>query len=153
MSIVKAIMVDVDGVLLDSLEPHLTICGDKNEEYGLALKTVCRRGLPSPDEQEFQGFELNFNSRLPNTHKIRGRSVIFLIIPLPCPSRRPNPAVLTAALMVGCDIGFADTGVATVSRKLPAQLLLRWVAARRKTIFGFFPHPCPKSKKTNVGSV
>ena len=31
-------MFDVDGVLLDSLEPHLRICEDKNREYDLALK-------------------------------------------------------------------------------------------------------------------
>lgn len=34
----KGILFDVDGVLLDSLGPHLRICEDKNKEYGLNLK-------------------------------------------------------------------------------------------------------------------
>ena len=33
----SAVLFDVDGVLLDSLTPHLQICKDKNEEYGLGL--------------------------------------------------------------------------------------------------------------------
>ena len=32
-----SVMFDVDGVLLDSLTPHLKICEDKNLEYGLGL--------------------------------------------------------------------------------------------------------------------
>jgi len=38
MKKITAIVFDVDGVLLDSLEPHLKICQDKNQEYGLNLK-------------------------------------------------------------------------------------------------------------------
>ena len=34
----RAVLFDVDGVLLDSLTPHLKICEDKNKEYGLGLK-------------------------------------------------------------------------------------------------------------------
>jgi phosphoglycolate phosphatase-like HAD superfamily hydrolase len=37
-----AVIFDVDGVLLDSLKPHLQICADKNIEYGLGLT------IPSP---------------------------------------------------------------------------------------------------------
>ena len=37
MNRLKVILFDVDGVLLDSLTPHLQICADKNEEYGLGL--------------------------------------------------------------------------------------------------------------------
>jgi N-acetyl-D-muramate 6-phosphate phosphatase len=47
-----SVMFDVDGVLLDSLAPHLQICEDKNLEYGLGLtipnandfKEMVRRG-------------------------------------------------------------------------------------------------------------
>jgi len=38
MSGFRGIIFDVDGVLLDSLTPHLKICEDKNKEYGLGLK-------------------------------------------------------------------------------------------------------------------
>lgn len=38
MNGVKAVLFDVDGVLLDSLTPHLKICEDKSREYGLGLK-------------------------------------------------------------------------------------------------------------------
>lgn len=34
----KVVLFDVDGVLLDSLGPHLRICEDKNKEYELGLK-------------------------------------------------------------------------------------------------------------------
>jgi HAD superfamily hydrolase (TIGR01549 family) len=42
----KAVIFDVDGVLIDSLAPHLKICQDKSDEYGL--------GLGIPDAQEFK---------------------------------------------------------------------------------------------------
>jgi phosphoglycolate phosphatase len=45
MTTIRAIVFDVDGVLLDSLEPHLRICEDKNREYGLALKIPNSAGL------------------------------------------------------------------------------------------------------------
>jgi phosphoglycolate phosphatase len=38
MSVLRAALFDVDGVLLDSLTPHLRICEDKSREYGLGLK-------------------------------------------------------------------------------------------------------------------
>ena len=38
MSQLKLALFDVDGVLLDSLTPHLEICEDKNKEYGLGLQ-------------------------------------------------------------------------------------------------------------------
>lgn len=38
MSQLKLALFDVDGVLLDSLTPHLKICEDKNKEYGLGLQ-------------------------------------------------------------------------------------------------------------------
>ncbi len=38
MSSLRVVLFDVDGVLLDSLTPHLRICEDKNREYGLGLK-------------------------------------------------------------------------------------------------------------------
>ena len=38
MNRLKLALFDVDGVLLDSLTPHLKICEDKNKEYGLGLK-------------------------------------------------------------------------------------------------------------------
>ncbi len=41
-----AIIFDADGVLLDSLPPHLQICRDKNIEFGL--------GLEIPDEARFK---------------------------------------------------------------------------------------------------
>ncbi len=52
MTVLKAALFDVDGVLLDSLTPHLRICEDKNKEYGLGLripsatafKEIVRRG-------------------------------------------------------------------------------------------------------------
>jgi phosphoglycolate phosphatase len=40
------VLFDVDGVLLDSLTPHLKICEDKNKEYGL--------GLTIPDAAQFK---------------------------------------------------------------------------------------------------
>lgn len=40
------LLFDIDGVLLDSLTPHLKICEDKNEEYGLGLKI--------PDAKQFK---------------------------------------------------------------------------------------------------
>lgn len=43
----SAVMFDVDGVLLDSLTPHLQICADKSREYGL--------GLSIPTPQAFKG--------------------------------------------------------------------------------------------------
>ena len=47
MQNIKAVIFDVDGVLLDSLEPHLRICRDKNVEYSL--------GLTIPSAEEFKG--------------------------------------------------------------------------------------------------
>jgi phosphoglycolate phosphatase-like HAD superfamily hydrolase len=44
MDKISTVVFDIDGVLLDSLEPHLQICRDKNKEYGLGLK------IPSADE-------------------------------------------------------------------------------------------------------
>ena len=47
----KAVIFDVDGVLIDSLASHLQLCADKNEEYGLgliipkSLKEIIRRGI------------------------------------------------------------------------------------------------------------
>jgi phosphoglycolate phosphatase len=41
---IKAALFDVDGVLLDSLTPHLKICEDKSQEYGLGLR------IPSASE-------------------------------------------------------------------------------------------------------
>src|SRR6266849_8261114 len=38
MKSLSVVLFDVDGVLLDSLTPHLKICEDKNKEYGLGLK-------------------------------------------------------------------------------------------------------------------
>jgi len=38
MSSLRLVLFDVDGVLLDSLTPHLRICEDKSREYGLGLK-------------------------------------------------------------------------------------------------------------------
>jgi phosphoglycolate phosphatase-like HAD superfamily hydrolase len=46
MSDLKVVLFDVDGVLLDSLTPHLKICEDKSIEYGLGLKI--------PDATEFK---------------------------------------------------------------------------------------------------
>ena len=40
----KAVFFDADGVLIDSLSPHLQICIDKNREYGLNLR------IPTPAE-------------------------------------------------------------------------------------------------------
>ncbi len=37
MNCLRLALFDVDGVLLDSLTPHLSICEDKNHEYGLGL--------------------------------------------------------------------------------------------------------------------
>ncbi|MGH7844569.1 MAG: HAD family hydrolase [Candidatus Binatia bacterium] len=44
MKNLSSVIFDVDGVLLDSLKPHLQICQDKNLEYGLGLT------IPSPDD-------------------------------------------------------------------------------------------------------
>ena len=38
MADLKAVLFDVDGVLLDSLAPHLKICEDLNREYGIGLR-------------------------------------------------------------------------------------------------------------------
>jgi phosphoglycolate phosphatase len=46
MNKIKLAIFDVDGVLLDSLGPHLKICEDKNREYDL--------GLRIPDKDEFK---------------------------------------------------------------------------------------------------
>lgn len=53
MSGLRVVLFDVDGVLLDSLTPHLKICEDKSSEYGLRLripnasefKAMVRRGV------------------------------------------------------------------------------------------------------------
>ena len=37
MGEIKLVLFDVDGVLLDSLVPHLRICQDKSREYQLNL--------------------------------------------------------------------------------------------------------------------
>ena len=42
----KAVFFDVDGVLLDSLSPHLKFCRDKASEYKLSIQI--------PDEQQFR---------------------------------------------------------------------------------------------------
>ena len=44
MKKISAVIFDIDGVLLDSLTPHLKICKDKNLEYGLGLS------IPSTDD-------------------------------------------------------------------------------------------------------
>ncbi|HTA23059.1 MAG TPA: HAD family hydrolase [Terriglobales bacterium] len=44
MNDLRAVLFDVDGVLLDSLTPHLKICEDKSREYGLNLK------IPTPNQ-------------------------------------------------------------------------------------------------------
>jgi phosphoglycolate phosphatase-like HAD superfamily hydrolase len=44
VSPLKAVLFDVDGVLLNSLPAHLKICEDKNREYGLGLT------IPGPAE-------------------------------------------------------------------------------------------------------
>ena len=54
MTDIKAVFFDVDGVLLDSLPPHLAICSDLSTRYGLgveiptpeALKAIARKGTP-----------------------------------------------------------------------------------------------------------
>jgi phosphoglycolate phosphatase-like HAD superfamily hydrolase len=38
MKKLSSVIFDLDGVLLDSLTPHLRLCEDKNQEYGLGLK-------------------------------------------------------------------------------------------------------------------
>ncbi len=43
MEKLSSVIFDVDGVLLDSLTPHLQICKDKNLEYGLGLS------IPNPN--------------------------------------------------------------------------------------------------------
>src|SRR5215471_316350 len=59
---ISAVLFDVDGVLIDSLEPHLKICRDKSREFKLGLKIpdarafrdMVRRGVPiSPMKQFF----------------------------------------------------------------------------------------------------
>jgi phosphoglycolate phosphatase-like HAD superfamily hydrolase len=47
MNTLRAVLFDVDGVLLDSLGAHLRMCEDKNREYGL--------GLTIPTPLEFRG--------------------------------------------------------------------------------------------------
>lgn len=63
MTQLKAVFFDVDGVLLDSLPPHLAICRDLNTRYGLGLpiptaeafKQMARCGVPiSPMEAFFK---------------------------------------------------------------------------------------------------
>lgn len=44
MKKLSSVIFDVDGVLLDSLTPHLQICKDKSQEYGLGLS------IPSADK-------------------------------------------------------------------------------------------------------
>ena len=44
MSRLRVALFDVDGVLLDSLTPHLKMCEDKSKEYGLGLR------IPTPGE-------------------------------------------------------------------------------------------------------
>jgi hypothetical protein len=44
MGEIKLVLFDVDGVLLDSLVPHLRICQDKSREYQLNLR------IPNPSE-------------------------------------------------------------------------------------------------------
>ena len=46
MTNLSSVIFDIDGVLLDSLAPHLQICEDKNQEYNL--------GLTIPSEDEFR---------------------------------------------------------------------------------------------------
>jgi len=63
MTQLKAVFFDVDGVLLDSLPPHLAICRDLNTRYELGLqipdaetlKQMARSGVPiSPMEAFFK---------------------------------------------------------------------------------------------------
>jgi len=63
MTQLKAVFFDVDGVLLDSLPPHLAICRDLSTRYGLGLqipdvetfKQIARSGVPiSPMEAFFK---------------------------------------------------------------------------------------------------
>lgn len=74
MNGVSGVIFDVDGVLLDSLEPHLQICRDKNREYGLGLaipnadefRKIVRRGVKiSPMKFFFQavGFPSEYADR------------------------------------------------------------------------------------------
>jgi phosphoglycolate phosphatase len=46
MAGIRLALFDADGVLLDSLTPHLRICEDKNRELGLGLT------IPTPDEMK-----------------------------------------------------------------------------------------------------
>jgi phosphoglycolate phosphatase len=64
MKSLEAVIFDVDGVLLDSLAPHLRICEDKSKEYGLGLtipnphkfKEMVRQGVKiSPMNYFFLG--------------------------------------------------------------------------------------------------
>jgi phosphoglycolate phosphatase len=70
----SAVLFDVDGVLLDSLTPHLQICQDKNMEYNLGLsiptaasfKKVVRQGVKvSPMKCFFEavGFPADYADR------------------------------------------------------------------------------------------
>jgi phosphoglycolate phosphatase len=74
MKNLSSVIFDVDGVLLDSLTPHLRICEDKNREYGLGLsipgaddfRKMVRRGVKiSPMKFFFQavGFPSEYADR------------------------------------------------------------------------------------------
>lgn len=79
--IIRAVIFDVDGVLIDSLAPHLKFCQEKSQEYGLdlvipneiELRNLVRRGVRiSPmkyfflavgfPEQQAQRAELDYQS-------------------------------------------------------------------------------------------
>ena len=85
----KAVFFDVDGVLLDSLPPHLAICKELNTRYGLGLsiptaeefKQIARSGIPiSPMTAFFRavGFpqgaavrgDLEYRSRFTTSYRI-----------------------------------------------------------------------------------
>jgi HAD superfamily hydrolase (TIGR01549 family) len=71
MTKLRVALFDADGVLLDSLTPHLKICEDKSKEYGLGLniptpsefKQMARGGVQVSPMKEFflaVGFPLDF---------------------------------------------------------------------------------------------